>query len=833
MATFLRDIGYAARALRKSPGFALTAVVTLALGIGASTAIFSVAQAVLLRPLPYVQADRLVLVWGELRARKLDDFPFSAGDYQDLRDQTKASFQDLAAITPFQQPLAGDGSDPEQVHGVGVTPNLLPLLGARVAAGRGFVAEDAVPQPAPPEQGAPGAAPAAPAANAPPPLPAIVVLTHDFWQRRYGGDAGVVGRMIDLGPNRAQVVGVLAPGFELLLPPAAGVARVPDVLAAMRIDYATAPRNNVFLRVIGRLKPGVSIERAGEDVERVAADLRRRFPIKQTAGTHFRAVPMHEDLVADVRPAIVALLGAVAFVLLIACANVANLLLVRAAARERELAVRAALGSSPGRLVRQMLAESLVLAAGGVVLGVALAYAGIALLPRLAPASLPRVDAVGIDPVVLGFATLAALVAAALFGVVPALRASRPDLADALRAGRTPGLGGGRVLRNAVVTAEVALSFVLLVGCGLMVRSFVALQQTNPGYDPAGVLTFTAGPQAPTPVERAAFMRTLRERLLALPGVTAVTAAFPLPLDGTVGNARWGTEEAVADPGKFQQANVHAVLPGYFEAMRTRLVAGRALTEADNRDSTTSIVIDEVLARKAFGAGPAVGKRLLVRVRSPEPEWLDVVGVVAHQRHETLAAEGREAIFVTDGFMGAGVAGRWAVRTSGDPERLVPAVRRAVAEVSPRVPIAEAQPMEALVDRAMASTRFATALIAVFAVIAALLAAVGLYGVLSTGVRQRTAEIGVRMALGAPSRSIFRLVIGEGMRLSAIGVAIGVAAALLLTRGMRSLLVGVGATDPATFAVIAVVFFAIAALACWLPARRAAGLDPKLAFREE
>jgi putative ABC transport system permease protein len=480
-----------------------------------------------------------------------------------------------------------------------------------------------------------------------------------------------------------------------------------------------------------------------------------------------------------------------------------------------------------------MLAESLVLAGGAELVGVGLAYAGVRVLLRLAPASLPRLDDVHIDPAALAFAVVASLLAAALFGVLPAVRAARPDLADALRSGRSPGLHGGRALRNGVVMAEVALSFVLLVGCGLMVRSFVALQRSDPGYDATGVLTFVSLPQAPTPEARAASMRRLREQLLALPSVQAVTAATPFPLDGQVGNARWGTEEAVGDPSKFQQANVHIVLPGYFEAMRTRLVAGRVLGEEDNRADATGIVIDERLAAKAFGGRPAVGQRLLLRVRSEEPEWLQVIGVVAHQRHESLAADGRAALFAPDGFRGSGAAGRWAVRTSGPPAQLAPAVRRVIAEFDPRLPVAELQPMGALVDRAMASTRFALVLIAVFAVIAAVLAGVGLYGVLSTGVRQRTAEIGVRMALGAPAASIFRLVIGEGLRLSAIGVAIGLTAAFLLTRVMRALLVGVEPHDPATFATIAALFFAIAAVACWLPARRAAALDPKIAFREE
>ena len=831
MDSLRKDLAYALRALRNSPTFALTAILTLALGIGVSTAIFSVANAVLLRPLPYADADRLVLAWGDMRARDVTDFPFPPGDYQDLKNEATL-FEGFAALSPGQVPLgADDGGEPERISATGVTPNLLTLLGARIAVGRNFVPEDAQPQQPPPQAGGAGGGPAA---NAPPPLPTVVILNHDFWQRRYGGDPSVVGRMLDVGNGRAQVVGVLAPGFEILFPPGTGVDAVPDMFAAMRIDYENASRLNVFLRVIGKLKPGVPLGAAQDQVERISAELRDRFPIKKTADVHFRLEPMHDDLVADVRPAIVALLGAVAFVLLIACANVANLLLVRAASRERELAVRAALGSSPWRLVRQMLAESLVLAGGAAVLGLALAYGGIKLLVALAPANLPRLDTVRIDPLVLGFTVIVSLLAAALFGVLPSVRASRPNLGEVLRAtGRTPGLQGGKLLRHGVVMAEVALSFVLLVGGGLMVRSFVALQRADPGYDATGVLTFQLNPPLPESEARAAFMRQLRDRLLALPGVTAVTAATPFPLDGQTANLRWGTAEAAADPAKFQQANVHIVLPGYFAAMRTRLIDGRAFTEADNRADATGIIIDDQLAARAFPNARAVGQRLLVRVRSQEPEWLDVIGVVAHQRHESLVAPGDEAVFVADGFMGSGAAGRWAVRTTGDPTRLTPAVRRIVNELDPRIPVADVQPMQALVDRARGPTRFALVLIGVFAGIAALLAAVGLYGVLATAVRQRTAEIGVRMAFGSPNGEIFKLIIGEGLKLSAAGIALGIVAAFVLTRVMRSLLVGVGATDPATFAAIVALFLVIAALACWLPARRAATMDPTRALRGE
>ena len=833
MESFLRDVTYASRTLRSSPAFSLTAIITLALGIGASTAIFSVVNAVLLRPLPYSDAERLAIIWGDMVKRNVTDFPFPPGDVPDLKQQATL-FQEIAGVSTFRQPLVGDGGDPEQVNVAAATENLFTVLRARIILGRNFNATDATPLP-PPPQAAPGAPGPAAAPNAPPPLVASWILSYGFWQRRYGGDRKVVGKMVDVGNGRAEIVGVLAPEVELLFPPTTSIERNPDIYSALRIDYATASRTNVFLRMIGRLKPGVTLPQAQQQLDGLAADLRRRFPIKEAAGLRIRVEWMRDDLVADVRPAILARMGAVTFVLLIACANVANLMLVRAAARERELAVRSALGGTRWGLVRQMLAESLLIATLGAVLGFGLAEGGIKALLALAPENLPRLDSVSADPIVLVFTMVAGIVAAAAFGIVPALRASRPDLADILRStGRTGGLARGRRLRNAVVTAEVALSFVLLVGCGLMLRSFIALQRVDPGYDPNGLLTFFAVSGRPGgPDAQAAVIRRLAERLRAVPGVTGVTAASPLPLDGGIANARWGTETAVTDPSKFQQANVHVILPGYFKVMRSKLIAGRDFTEADNNPNAVLAIIDRNFAAKAFPGQSAVGKRLYVRVRSNDPEWFQVIGVVDREMHETLAKDGREAMFLTDGLFGHGAVSRWVVRTNGNPTSLVPAIRSGIKEVDAQIPVAEVQPMTAFVAKAMASTRFALALIAVFAGIAVVLAAVGLYGVLSTVVRQRTAEIGVRMAFGANKASIFQLVIGHGLRLSVIGVALGAAGALALTQGMRTMLVGVKPTDPLTFVSIAVLFMAIAGLSSWLPARRAAGLDPNVALREE
>ena len=665
----------------------------------------------------------------------------------------------------------------------------------------------------------------------------MAILSYDYWQRRFGGDPKILGRpMPGAGQGGTEIVGVLAPGFELLFPSDANVERVPDVWFAARLTYNNANRNSVSLRAIGRLRNGVSLERAQSAADAAAAELRRNFTIERTAGFQVRLEPMQRHVVAEVRPALLALTGAVVFLLLIACANVANLLLVRASLRQRELAVRAALGGGRWRLVRQMLAEALVLATAGTVLGVVLAQSGIRELLAIAPGNLPRLDTVSINLAVLAFAAAAGLLAAALFGLAPAWRASRPDIMQVLRgSGRTAGLSGGGTLRNLVVVAEVALSFVLLVGSGLMVRSFIALQNIDPGYDSRGLLTFQllGGRGGPTPDARAAFMREIRGRLAALPGAQSVTAASPFPLSGGFSPIRWGLEPALTDPTRFQAVDFQLVLPGYFDTMRTRLIAGRTFTDADNSPDRNLAVVDQMLAQKAFPGQSAVGKRILIRIRTPEPEWVEVIGVVAHQRDSSLAETGREQIYFTDGFLRHGVANRWAIRTAGNPAALAGAVRGAIGQLDPHLLIAELQPMDVLVGKAQAGTKFSLLLIGTFAMIAALLAAVGLYGVLATVVRQRTAEIGVRMALGAAPLRIFGLVVGGGMQLSGAGIIIGLLAALGLTRWMSSMLVGVKPADPLTFAAMTVVFLAIAAVASWLPARRAAALDPTAALRED
>ncbi len=819
-----RDLALAARSLRRTPGFALTALLTLALGIGASTAIFSVTNAVLLRPLPYASPQRLFVITSDFLKRDARDIPVVPGDLKDLRMQT-TRFAGIAGVSTTRQALTGDDGQPEQVAVANVTTNLFSVLGVPTVAGRDFVDGDGTPPPLPGPESGPGASPP----------PSIVILSHDFWQRRYGGDRNILNRTVTLGAGKALVAGVAAPGFALLFAPAHSVARKPDVYAALRVDWDNASRADGILSLIGRLREGATAGQAQADVDAVASDLRSRFALKETQGMHFRVEPLAGDLVKELRPTVVALMWSGVFVLLIACANVASLLLVRSSQRESEQAVRSALGGNRAVLAREALAEALLLAAIGGLAGLLLAAAGVRVLGLVAPADLPRFDTVSIDTTVLGFTLLLMLVVTCAIGVLPSLRASRPDLMSLLRArGRTGASAPARTLRQGVVIAEVALAYALLVGCGLMVRSYVTLTRANPGYDPRGLLTFSLrNGRLKTPQEKAAFTQAVRDRITAIAGVQSVTAAYPFPLDGNSATLRWGTEAAAADPARFQQGNARFVLPGYFEAMRTPLLAGRTFTDADNVPEAKVVVIDALLAAKAFPGQPAVGKRLLSRFRTSQPESFDVIGVVAHQRHETLAHDGRETLFFSDGMIGFGFATRWAVRTAGDPLGLAAPVRAAVAAIEPMVPVAELQPMSDHVRRVQAPTRFALVCISVFAAIAAVLAAVGLYGTLVTVAQQRTTEIGVRMALGAPRERIFGLVVGHGLLLSGAGIAIGLGVAYALARILRSLLVGVTASDPLTFAAITLVFLGFAAVACWIPARRAAALDPASALRVE
>jgi predicted permease len=824
----LNDLSYAFRTLRKSPIFAITVVSTIALAIGASTAIFSVTNGVLLRRLPYKDPERLVLACSDLQRRNVKDFPLSNVDYLDLKNGAKNNFEDFAAVNTFRATLPSLDGSPERVRMAVVSTNFFQMMGASLLVGRDFEASDGTPEPP---------APAATPAPDTPPLPTMAILSNEYFQQRFGGDRSLIGKPLPVsnafGPP-PLLVGVLAPGFELLFPPQANMEQFPSVWLAARIPYDVANRNNVQWRAIGRLKPGVTMAQAQAEAETIAQKIRDENTIANTAGQAFRLVPMKQHLVDEVRPTILALMGAVIFLLLIACANVANLMLVRAASRERELAVRAALGADWWQLIRQTLAEALVIAAIGTAIGVGLAYLGIRQLLWIAPANLPRLNAIGIDGQVLAFSVLAGLLSAVLFGVVPALRTAKPNLMDTLRAAGRTGALGAASLRNGVVVVEVALAFVLLIGSGLMFRTFMNIQRVNLGYDPRGLLTFQLlGNVGNSPQERDLYKRQLRDKLKAIPGVRSATASFPLPLAGGFSPVRWGGAEAQNDPSKFLAADLQIVLPGYFEAMGTTLLAGRTFTPEDSTPDRNLLIVDQALAAKAFPNESAIGKKILFRVRTPEAQWGEIIGVVTHQRNTSLVEPGREQLYVTDGYLNHGPASWWAVRTDGDPAAIGGAVREVVKQAGKETFINEMKTMDSLVVQAQAQTRFSLLLIGVFSTIAAILAGVGLYGVLATSVRQRTAEIGVRMALGAAPSRIFRLMVGKGLFLSVIGIGIGLVASFAFTRVLSSMLVEVTPTDPVTMISVAALFLVIAIMASWLPAFRAAGLDPTTALRNE
>jgi predicted permease len=665
----------------------------------------------------------------------------------------------------------------------------------------------------------------------------MAIISYEYFQRQFGSNPAVVGQSLNKGkPFSPRIVGVLAPHFQIYFPPSSDLEAAPDIWLANRLGYDAAQRNGVSMRVIGRLQPGVTIGQAQAASDQVAAEARKHFTIENTAGYAIRVEPMRQHLVSEVRPAILALMGAVIFLLLIACANVANLLLVRGSLRERELAIRTAIGASRWDLARQILSEALLLAAIGALGGLGLAWLGIHELLAIAPAQLPRLDTIRIDSTVLVFTVILSLIAAAIFGLAPAWRAARPDVMIVLRGtSRSEGLASGGLSRKIVVGLEVALAYVLLIGSGLMVRSFLELQRVDPGFSPHGLLTFQVQSDRflQKPEERAVATRQIEEHLRAIPGVQSVTASNPFPLTGGYSPIRWGTEEALTDASRYKAVDPLIVLPGYFETMHTPLLEGRTFTEEDNQPGHTQVVIDKILADRAYPGQSPIGKRILIRIQTPEPVWVEIIGVVAHQRGVSLTEPGREQVYFTDAYIGAGATDHWAIRTGSDPSKYANDVRAALKQFDAHLLITDMEPMDAVIEKAQAGTRFSLLLIGSFAVIAALLAGVGLYGVLATVVRQRTSEIGVRMALGAQSGNIFQLVVGQGLRLAGIGVIAGLFGAFAVTREMSSMLVGIKATDPATFVTMAVVFFVIAVLASWLPAWRASSLDPIVALRDE
>ncbi|HVS65308.1 MAG TPA: ABC transporter permease [Thermoanaerobaculia bacterium] len=824
------------RGLLRSPGFTVAVVASLAIGIGANVALFSVYESIVLRRLPYPDAERLVVVWTDLSKRGIENYPSSPADLEDYR--RVEAFAGVAGATTFATTLIGDGG-PERVEAAAVTWNLFDVLGIGTVHGRGFEPRDGAFSQGEGEQ-----------------PETSVLLSHALWQRRYGGDPDVVDRLIDLSGQSARVVGVLPPGVQLLANPRAGIAPRTELFTAGRFDPGF--RGNFFLYTIARLRPGVSLRAAQAEIDALGEWRREQFGNYAAAGSTLRLVPMHDDLSASSRAGLAALFGAVAFVLLIASLNVSNLLMVRNSSRRHELSLRAALGAGSRRLLGQLLGESLLLAALGGAAGLAIATAALETLRRAGPLDLPRLREVSINPIVLAFALGLCLVATVLFGVVPAWRGARVDPMGVLRAGARggPTRGEGR-WRHAVVIAEVALSMVLLIGAGLMVRSLWELQRSELGFDPRRVVTFeTPIPfgEYDTPEKRSALIRQLETGFDAIPGVLATGAAASLPLAGRSAQSPFGSVADLADGDEsdLRQANVRIVRPGYFAALDTRLLAGRDLDHVDEQRAIErleelwegdppaeagppvavgEVIVDRDLAEQAWPDENPIGQLLYVKVRVPGI-WVRVAGVVETQAQASLIGD-RPSIYFHDGFLGVMATPRWALRTELDPGVLAAVARDVLAEIDPDIPLADLAPMTELIDGALAPHRFSLRLMGAFAIVALILATVGLYGVLSHVVRTRLRELGIRMAFGASASAIARSITARGLLLAAVGVALGLAGALLFTRFLASQLVNVSATDPGTFASIAALELLVAAAASLVPARRAARLDLVSLLAEE
>jgi putative ABC transport system permease protein len=817
MSSLGHDLRYAWRALRRTPGFTVAAVAALALGIGATTTIFTVVNGVLLRPLQYEAPDRLANIWNDLGEGAQSLPAVSPLDFRDYKRRSR-TFEDFAAaaegdVANLMGNLTGDG-EPERADLATVTANFFPLLGVSPMLGRQFLPEEEV-------------------LNG----PHVVMLSHRLWQRRYAGDPAIVGNTIEVDGVAHEVVGVLPQDFRLQLPTEAFQVTDADFWAPIQFDYGQPlPRNLTFFTVFGRLAQGVTFEQAQAEMDLIAEQFRSEFKEHAASNLRIRAVPLHYDVVKHARPALLVLLGAVGMVLLIACANVANLLLVRGTTRRAEFALRAALGASRAAMVRQVLTESLLLAVAGGALGLGITVAALAMLRRLHPANLPRVADIQLDATVLGFTAALCAATAMLFGLLPALRAAGTDPQEHLKAGGRGGSVGDRLrARNLLIVAEVALSVVLLVGAGLLIRSFVALQRVDPGYDAGDVLTFELSMpfgKYPGGSARRLFFRNLSGRLEALPGVKSVGLVSQLPLTGSGPLWPFAYNEETARNFESVTADGRNVSPSYFRTMNAQLLAGRTFTDADSVGTAPVIIVDETLARLAWPGENPVGKQLQLAPTGEPNNFAEVVGVVEHMRQHDLTRDVLHQIYGPTA-LGTPTVMTVVVETALDPVSLVPAVRQTVEAMDPDLPVSRLTPMSTYLSEGRAQARFSLVLMTVLGAVALLLTAVGVFGVISYSVTQRTREFGIRLALGEDPRQTKLSVVLGGMRLVLASIAIGLVGSLVVTRLIAGLLYEVRPADPITFAGIGLLLAAVALLACYLPARRATRVDPALALRSE
>ena len=820
MSAFLQDIRYALRTLRRSAGLTAVIVVSLAIGIGANSAVFSVVSGLLLKPLPYPDPDRLAVLW--LRSPGINipqDWP-SPGQYTDIRNENR-SFDEMSISQGRSGTMLGL-EQPERVEVLLTSSSLFHLLGATPQHGRLLRGEDEIAG-----------------------RHMVVVLSHGFWQRAFGGDPAIVGttvRLSNIGvpgagdtKNQFEVVGVLGPRFLLngeIMPTVSSLRQMDVFLPlAFQRDPATL-RGDENYNIMARLKPGVTMAQADEDVAATAARIREKD--KRDRTFTIDVVPLVDSVVGDVRTAVLVLLGSVALVLLIACANVANLLLTRASGRQKEVAVRTALGASWQRLVRQLLTESVLLGVLGGAAGLLIAYAALQVVRAINPGNIPRLDAIVLDGPVLAFTLIVSILTGVLFGLVPAVRAARIDLSGSMKAGgrSTQGDGGfgssRRRLRSLLVVAEVAISLMLLIGAGLLIRSFIRLQNVSPGFDPEGVISMRLGASTRQFADRdasVAFYRPFGEALAAVPGVTARGAVSALPFTSSVGWGSINVEGWTPQPGQELQVDQRGVTPDYFETMRIPLVQGRVFTDADLPSTAEQVaIVDDKFAQRFWPNGDAIGKHVW---GDPERK-IRIVGVVGAVKQYGLNIDGRIVVYRPT------ANAQWHVaRTASDPAAIGREIVRKIRELDPTITVVDIQPMADRMNQSMARQRFSTLMLGAFAAFALLLSVVGVYGVLSHLVSQGSHDIGVRMALGAERSRIQRMVLRQGMELTGAGIVLGLIGAAVLTRVMASLLFGVSTTDLATFATVPLILLTTAMLACYLPALRATRVDPVTALRDE
>ena len=810
METLFQDIRYGVRTLASKPGVAILAVIALALGIGASTAIFSVVNTVLLRALPYPNGDRLVMVWEQNRPRSRDRNVISPANFLDWREQNKA-FEDMSAFYGATYNLTGLGN-PEEVAGMAASPNLFNVLGSHAMLGRTFTQDDGVTA-----------------------KDNVAVLSYGFWQKHFGGDLNVVGKTFALDGVPIAVVGVMPEGFDFFVKENSNIKKNPEFWLPIAFTERSRVRGGRSLSAIGVLKPGVTIDSARAEMNALGNRLEQQYP-DFNQGWGITLVPLHTQFSGDLKPALMILLIAVGFVLLIACANVANLLMARSVARQKEFAIRAALGAGRLRLLRQLLTESVLLALTGCALGLLIARWGVDALLAISPRDLLSFTSVAIDKRVLGFALALAVLTSLIFGLLPALESSRPNTNESLKEGGR-GTTAGRAHRvlNWFVVAQVALSLMLLIGSGLMIKSFMRLQSVNPGFDPNNVLTASVSlPRAKyseTP-KRIEFFQQLLARVRQLPGVTAAGAASAPPFMGLGAATGFDIEgQPVLPSAQKPTTDVRVVDPDYFKTMAIPLLNGRTFTDREESQESRVVIISEALARQYFPNDNPLGKRITIDMKQ-QNDPCEIIGVAGDVKMRGLDIPTRPMVYWPHAelpYLSMTVV----VRTNGNPATMTGALEREVRALDKDQPISDVRTMHDWLSDSFARARFATLLLGIFAVVALMLASLGIYGVMAYSVTQRTNEIGIRMALGASRANVVRLVLRRGLLLALSGVGLGLIGSLGLTRVLAGLLFGVSVTDPAIFGLVPILLLAVATMAVYLPARRATKVDPLVALRYE